>query len=288
MINLITNFLKRYWWIILIISLILLSLIVFSTIKKGRSNEDISKEKKDTGQISDGEKQALDKLDTVAIMTQDELNTALEALNKGIKIDDESNDFYVEKDTAGNKEGYNNPEPYNLPFLDYKSFQMGADQENLYIKHEVQGPFPTDVPYVDGDKIGGLILKVEEISVVGKENIITFTADGIRFGVIGDNNIREHSAFANFPANQPEDDSIGPNVDTGKFFGGPGYNYIVSSFPLDDLGLKYGDTISFFVASESGSDKWHHATIDLLKNLNGSKFGQTIIYTIGTNTYRFK
>ena len=70
--------------------------------------------------------------------------------------------------------------------------------------------------------------------------------------------------------------------------GGSGTDYIISAFPLSAVGLKYGQEIIFRIATESGSEKWHHSTIDEVLGIAGSKFGKQVLYTVGSNKFELK
>lgn len=67
--------------------------------------------------------------------------------------------------------------------------------------------------------------------------------------------------------------------------GGPGFDYVLVGFPLDNMGFKLGDTIEFSVEYESNSRIYHHQSVDQLLGDGTYKEGSTIRYVIGSNTY---
>lgn len=261
------------------------------------------RKKKEMANRPNEQEKAYAEMDKVESMNSEELRKAEIALENGIKIEDEQNDFFIETEENPKEKNYNNPKPYQLPYLDYKSFQMGADGENIYFKHQLYGIIPTEKPKPEGDLLHDFVIQVDDLSVVGKEKYISLFVDGIRFDLEDYKNIFSHYAFIDWTAEKQTFEEqkqtaaekagdkkfiggAGPELDgVGKVAGGPGYDYIMSSFPLDKSNLKYGQKVVFRISVESGSDNWHHATIDEVLGTPGSKFGKQVVYVIGGNKY---
>ncbi len=283
---------KKVYILIISIILILLAVFIFSKARQDANKEKVVKMDNKEAQIAQEKairESELVLADDARQFTQSELEKAEAALAKGIKIEDEQNDFFAEKE-ENPKENYNNPEPYALPYLDYKSFQMGADQEYLYIKHQMYGVIPENQPAVNGDKIEGFVLKVEDLYSAGREKYGTSMIDGISWKCTSHACRAKiyHYAFIDETVESQVLRNAVPLTQIGMVGGGPGTDYIISAFPLSKVGLKYGQEIIFRIATESGSEKWHHATIDEVLGIAGSKFGKQVLYTVGSNKFKLK
>lgn len=272
--------------------MILSAFFIFSKIKE---DEDQAAKMAEKNTMIAQEQEKMRAQDLIALaddarqFTQSELEKAEAALSKGIKIEDEQNDFFAEKE-ENPKENYNNPEPYALPYLDYKNFQIGADQEYLYIKHQMQGAIPENQPTVNGDKIDGFVLKVEDLYSSGREKYTTSLIDGVSWKCTSHAcraKISHYAFIDETRESQAKENSV-PLTQIGMVGGGPGTDYIISAFPLSEIGLQYGQEIFFGIGTESGSEKWHHATIDEVLGIAGSKFGKQVVYTIGSNKFELK
>jgi hypothetical protein len=74
-------------------------------------------------------------------------------------------------------------------------------------------------------------------------------------------------------------------TDDSMVEGGPGYDYILSAFPLSLFSLKLGDEVTFDSDTETGSVIYHHEAVDTLLGELDSKFGKIIRYRIGADQY---
>jgi len=303
------SFLKRYWWIIVILFLIILGVVItVSTIngqneKKAQDEEQkvkvAQREKEDqaTKDMQEGRKPP---------MTTEEVSKANEALALGISIDDLQNDYVKVKPGTIQPDGRpDNSSPWPTPFTDMKNTQIGADETYLYVKYTFYGIFPTEMYRNGEDFLAGVGVNLglkkyfnhnlnEQDESALYQTGITYAANSSKEALNG-----EYGSFFNPPKlgtstfgqansavkDKNNEDTYGIGTDAGKTFGGAGYDYILVAFPLSNLGLLFGDTITFDIACESGSKVYHHQSIDPLLDFGSVKSGKLITYKIGSSTY---
>lgn len=260
-------------------------LIIFILVGIGFAKDRADKRKRDsnlknTGNISQ-------QLSRTKNFSAEQLQKAEKALLNGVALEDEKDDFYIAPEISKEEieKGYNNPDAYRISYFDYKRLSFGADEEYLYFKHEYWDKFPEKglIEY-NGDKITETVAKIVELSFVGKENEMTSLVDGICFPNCG-NEIIRHYYFVGWTGEQMKKRDGMPDGYNGMITGGPGYDYILSAYPLADLGLKTGDEIVFSHESETTSEKWHHATADRLFQLPETKRSKIIKWVVGSNRF---
>lgn len=291
-------FFKRYWWIFVLLLIIIgwLMLKGFSkdhdtsqpdkkTYQQENLEEDIkSEEKKNVGDFtSTGETKSF---------TDIQLSAANVALESGIKMDDPENDWLkIAKGTTQSDGKEDNPEPYPLGWTDLKNLNIGADENFLYIKFSFWDRIPDRAFSYNGDKMDGGSAKINYFTFTnsaGKKDWADLTTPI---------SLREQSNGKLMPgaimamiSPKGEDTNRKTLFTTyskdGLFAGGPGENYLLSAFPLNQFNLKLGDKVTFDCSVEISSEKYHHEAIDHLFERNGSKFADTIEYVLGGSTYK--
>lgn len=227
------------------------------------------------------------------------LRRANDAFSKGIILNDPENDWYLPPEGTMQWDKPDNPKPYPLPFTDFKSVSLGADEEYLYVKFNYYGEFPKAMPSYNGDDIFSTGAKITEMTYVTKDDKIDSAdlTNGVTYVQFTGNEKTE----GYFPLDNPSTGQlamISPSGEdknreviyktmdgAGFYSGGPGYDYLLSAFPLEEFGISYGDEINFSIATETGSNKWHHESIDLILDKNNSKFGAIIVWKTGSDKY---
>ena len=239
-------------------------------------------------------------------MTADEVTKAEAAFTTGISIDDPQNDYVKVK--PGTMQPDNRPDnssPWPVPFTDLKKVQIGADETYLYTKYTFYDAFPNEM-YRNGEDFLAMILVNIGLQEYFNHNLNKTDASalfqvGLAYAMNSNKDALngEYGSFFNPPKlgtstfgeansvvkDKNNEDTYGIGTDKGKTFGGAGYDYILAAFPLDNIGLLFGDTITFDVACESGSKVYHHQSGDVLLDYGSAKSGKYIIYKIGSNTY---
>lgn len=269
----------RRWWFWLV-TVLIIGLGIFGFLAYLGITHDMKQ-----GKTSDIYAQPNDPEQEALVFSAGELSQAEKALSGGFAIQDGKDDFFIAPEITQQDidTHYNNPQAYHLPYLDLKSLAIGADEKYLYVKHEFYGDFPKSGPAEwEGDKINSFVAKIADVRKEGSTNktVTSLLTDGICYNC--GSSVWEHGYFPNQDQDKVEAEGIKP-VHGGKFY--LGSNYIISSFPLNDLELKYGETIIFSQECEANSDKWHHASVDRLGQVPGTKESIQIKYRIGSNTY---
>lgn len=199
-----------------------------------------------------------------------ELSKAQDALSYGVTIEDESAGFFP---LSGKEEDGrdNNEDPYPLPFVDFKSITLGADDQYLYIKEEFYGEFPktaNELPIFDNDKIRGMSIALnintdnnQSTGSPDDEGAEALLAGGVYYNT-NPPSVRHYFFTDPTGIQWPEDQRWKSHHEEGLVFGGPGYTYIIHAYPLEELGITENQEITISVASETESDKYHHAAYD--------------------------
>lgn len=286
---------RRFWWliIILIIGLVILG-VVLKKDNKNRAEKDVDGGPK--VEESNVDKKKSDKNDFKSTgetkpFTASQLTAANQALSTGIKIDDPENDWVKFPEGSMQPDGRpDNSNPYPLPWTDFKSLNVGADEEYLYVKFEFWGNFPEKPVIYNGDTIEG---------GCGKINGFTFTnSEGkkdsgdlistINFNVADNGKIQGVDQVAMIsPSGQDEHQETIFKIFSkdGMMAGGAGADYLLSAYPLSQFNLKLGDEVTFDSSGENGSTIYHHEAVDIILGHETGKFGDTIKYKLGANTY---
>jgi len=220
------------------------------------------------------------------------------ALSKGITIQDDQNDWETTPDTLPEGE-VDNENPYPLPWTDLKSVSFGADENYIYFKFQFWGNFPREPVTYEGDLIQGVGTYVAQLRFgQGKhdwaqlQDTISYM-DAANTSEIATAPQLHHSAMISPTGERDEklDDIYEQNSREGMIGGGADTDYLLAAYPLELLGLKYGDTTTFNLGSESHSTKYHHVAKDHILSLqnpdtkHGGTISGTIRWIIGSNTY---
>lgn len=300
---------KRYWWIIL--AIITIAAIFFAIVnymqilqlnkeiydlknsykvEDGSSTQDGSKSEEDKGNKNE-------KGEMPEVFSSQELKNAEEAFAQGIKIDDPQNDFFKFPLNSVQPDGrLDNPDSYPLAYTDLKSLAVGADKNYIYFKFEFWGKFPEDTPEYNNDILISTGAKIEEFTFTGKNGNKDSAelGDGVNYVRYLDNGAftKAKSTIGQLAMISPvgQDELLETIYQTkngkGLIYGGPNYDYIIGAYPLDLFGINYGDVVTFRCSTETGSQMFHHECIDLLLDIEGTKFGSSIEYKVGSNQYK--
>lgn len=281
------------------IVLLIVVLVGVFYFKNSKKDQDIEKEQKNYGQIEipENKEEKKNKGDftttgeTKSFSTK-QLADANSALESGIKIDDPENDWLkIAKGTTQSDGKEDNPNPYPFGWTDLKSLNVGADENYLYIKFNLYDRFPSKSLSYNGDKMDGGSLKI---------NYFTFTnSEGKKdwADIITSMSLREQGDGELMPSEivsmiSPKKNDINNKTifttysKEGLLAGGASQDYFLIAVPLKQFNLKLGDKVTFDCSIEAGSEKFHHEAIDILFSREDSKFGDTIEYVLGTNTYK--
>jgi len=304
------SFSSRFWLITVVIIVLLAGTVVFFTTSTNKAREEDErkqneKEKNSQTQVDSQEMKDI-REGRKPPMTSDELAKAEAAFTAGISIDDLQNDYVKVGPGTIQADGRpDNSSPWPVPFTDLKKAQIGADETYLYTKYTFYDIFPTEMYRNGEDFLAGIgvnlglkeyfnhnLNKTDESALF--QTGITYAANSNKDALNG-----EYGSFFNPPKlgtstfgqanskikDKNNEDTYGIGTDAGKTFGGAGYDYMIAAFPLSNLGLIFGDTITFDISCESGSKVYHHQSIDPLLDFGSAKSGQYIIYKIGSNTF---
>lgn len=285
----------KWFWVVLILAVIAtLSLAIW--IKDHKKVEDQNKKEFVQQEVVDSTAEKKNEGDFTTIgetksFTKAQLASANDAIEKGIKIDDPENDWLkVAKGTMQPDGKEDNSEPYPLPWSDIKSLSLGADSGYLYVKFQFWGNFPDKAFSYNGDVMGGGCAKLNNFSfanTAGKKDIadliLNVSLSEMSNGKVMGADLTSMISPASVDSHQETIFSIYSKE--GLITKGLGEDYLLGAFPLNQLNLKLGDTVTFDVSSEVGSQKYHHEAIDLIFGRENEKFSDIIEYTLGSSTY---
>jgi len=173
-----------------------------------------------------------------------QLQQANLVLSNGIKIDDPENDFYHFPENSVQPGGKpDNPDPYPLPYTDLRSLTVGADQDYLYTKFQFWGQFPDAPAIYNGDALTSVTVKSESFTFTNGENNEDSAQLGDQVVFIenqegGSTEPSEHPTLSHAamitPTGQDEymETVYETNTGAGMVSGGPGYDYVLSAYPL--------------------------------------------------------
>jgi len=305
--------LKKYWWIFVIVFTVLVifvSVVVISNVNHARDRE---KESQKAQEIAAQEQKQLqiekdNREGRKPPLTSEELAIANTALGAGISIDDGQNDF-AKMSSALQPDGRpDNVNPWPLPYTDLKNVQIGADNNYLYAKYQFYGLFPNDLFRNGDDFLAGVGVNFGLENYfnhnLGKVDSSALFQVGLAYASKNkdEDRLSESSSFFNPPKlgtstfgeanplvkDKDGEDTYGISSGEGKAFGGAGYDYIIVAFPLSNLGLQFGDEITFSLSTESGSRVFHHQSVDPLLDFGSAKMGRIVTWKIGSNSYQSK
>lgn len=213
-----------------------------------------------------------------------ETEKANAAFAKGISVNDAQHDFVM---MGTNKEEVqstdtNNVSPYDVPYLDIKSAQLGADAQNIYYKVTFYGKFPTRPEKINGDLISTIGDKIHIVDEKGEDQIVVHSDFGWE-PVIPIPALNTSYDWCPTGIEWPESARMSCHADDSKVGGGSGTDYIMGSIPLNRVGLRAGQTIYVVIDEESKSAQYTHAAVDVLAG--EGKGGGVIKWAIGASTY---
>jgi hypothetical protein len=250
------SFFKRFWWIILIISILAILIIGGCAFFYVRYSIWM-------------------KMDPPLV------SRAENALSAGIKINDGEDDFVI---MGSNKEvpNENNPSPYKLSSLDIKSLELGMDESHLYYKVSFFDTIPKTPTAVGKDMIRSIGCKLEIVDQNGKDQEIL----AVDYGYLPKINIPSLNTYYFYGSTgieEPESARFAHQDHDSKVFGGGGTNYILGAFPLTKLKIQQGQEIHLAFSMEARSDSYTHAAVDVLGG--HSKMPAVIRWDTKTNKY---
>lgn len=231
--------------------------------------------------------------------TPQQLQKAEEALSTGITIEDPQNDWYLPKEGTMQWDKPDNSNPYSLGYTDLKSLNIGADEKYLYVKFIFYDVFPEKMQNYEGDDIYSTGAKISELNYITKEGkndsadldlsieYVTFEGDrkNISHAPLEKTQVSHNALISPIGQDEVGETLFEKRNGEGLVAGGSGTDYILSAFPLEEFNISYGQSISFTSSAETGSAKYHHECIDIILGVENTKFGETIRYTLGSNTY---
>jgi hypothetical protein len=296
-------------WVIAVLFLIIIGVVVAGFTINGQNEKRAQDEeqKAKISQIQEEDQVAKDiREGRKPPMTADEVAKAETALFTGISIDDPQNDYLKTKPGTIQPDGRpDNSNPWPIQFTDVKKAQIGADETNLYVKYTFYGTFPNEM-YRNGEDYLAMVLVNLGLHGYYNHNLNKSDAEalfqvGLAYASKSGEEVAngEYGSFFNPPKlgtstfgeansevkDKNNEDTYGIGTDKGKTFGGAGYDYIIAAFPLSNLGLLFGDTITFDAVCETGSKVYHHQSGDVLLDYGSAKSGKYITWKIGSNTY---
>jgi hypothetical protein len=278
-----------------------IGLLVFAGLAYNGMKNDRNRDNQTNNQSELEKKINEDQYAWVTKMSDTELKQANLAISKGIKIDDPENDFYHPPTGSVQADGRpDNPNPYPIPFTDFKSLMVGADEQFLYVKLEYWGEFPKQAYKYESELIHGVGAQVENLTFTNQSGVKDIANLAISIIYIDKKEGQKPEEYQPLPEGrllnsyylspQGVDETMetiyGSSGNTGLVFGGPGYDYVIAAYPLSLLSIKLGSEVTFNCTVETGSSTFHHESADFI--LDGSEYaksGANIKYVLGSNTY---
>src|SRR4030066_623253 len=299
---------KKFWWIILlVITVAAVFFAIANYIQVIQLEEEVyelknsykvegSSPTQDDSKTADAEEDKSGKGEMPEDFSNEELEKAEEAFAKGIKIDDPQNDFFKFPPNSIQPDGRpDNSNSYPLPYTDLKSLAVGVDNSYIYFKFEFWGKFPEDTPEYDNDILTSTGAKIEDFTFIGEDSYRDSAelGDDVTYVKYLENGTftKGESTLGQLAMITPigQDELMETIYETkngkGLIYGGPNYDYIIGAYPLDLFGIDYGDVVTFSCSTETGSQYYHHECVDILLDVEDSKFGSTIEYKLGSNKY---
>jgi hypothetical protein len=191
----------------------------------------------------------------------------------GVTISDDEGDWIW----TGDEEDNHNP--YPVPFADLLSVTFAIDDDYLYLRINAAGIYPSSIdelPQYGDDQIRNLAVNIC-LDTDNNRNTGCFSDGGaeivLETGMLI-NPLGGWSASYDFwygptGIELPENERYAHmgNMDLiAGVWGGPGYDYLIIVYPVGELGLSHGQTITVDGWDECGSLQYvhQHATFDTL------------------------
>lgn len=217
-------------------------------------------------------------------MDSNEVKKAETALASGFTLNDPKADFVI---MGSNKEELstdtNNENPYKIEYSDIKSTQIGADEKYIYVKISFYEQIPKWPETIDGDTVQNVGNKLHIMNQGGLDQIV-FHFDFGWEPVIKIAALNTMYDFCPTGIEWPEEARMSCHGDDSKIYGGPGTDYVLAALPMKKIGLKLGETIYMSVAEETKSNKYSHASVDMLQGVG--KMPGFITWNIGSSDYK--
>lgn len=204
------------------------------------------------------------------------------AFARGITILDESNDF-AWMGTGGSGGKPNNPTGYNLGFNDLKSITLGADDQYIYIKVMFWGTIPDLPPNINGDMIGSTVMKLNFTNEQGVDQAIWMLSFGY-LPVVNLTTTNTYYFYGPTGIQEPEDKRFSGRGTDSQVIGGAGYDHLIGALPLKGINLNAGQTVNLCFSVETASDKYDHASVDVLGG--HGKMPALITWKLGSDSYQ--
>lgn len=206
---------------------------------------------------------------------------AEQAFAGGITILDEQHDFAP----MGTKNGSgkpNNPNGYDLGFNDLRSVSLGADDQYLYIKVTFWDVIPGAPPILDGDRIGWTGIKLNITNNDGVDQEIWMLGFGY-LPIFNFPTVNTYYFYDPTGIQEPEDKRFSGRGSDSKIIGGAGFDTLIGALPLNQIDLKAGQTIYLNLSMETASDRYDHASVDVLGGQG--KMPGLITWALGSNSF---
>jgi len=274
-------------FVVLVLGIFILSKnIVYNT-----GNDNTGKDTDNLGKDNKGE--------MPEAFTSSMIKRAENAFYSGISFEDPENDWFIPEEGTMQWDKPDNPRPYPFGWTDFKRVSLGADRDYLYVKFVFYDKFPEKMPSYDGDDIFSTGAKIASMSYVRDDGKSDYAEMGIGVGWVRfTGNEKTEGYYAMDRADLGQLAMLSPNGTdehgetiytrmngAGYVSGGAGYDYLLSAFPLAEFNLSLGDEVNLTLSTETGSNKWHHESIDNILDANGSKSGATIVWKLGNDSY---
>jgi hypothetical protein len=189
-------------------------------------------------------------------------------LNHSTEIVDPSGDWI-----STGHEG-DNPGIYPVDYVDINNLRIGLDDQYLYIKLTINGTFPevvSDFPTFEGDPVNsfGFNMGLDNDS----NNRTGCISDGGTDSIIGwgfhseNGRVSIYSQYFTSPTGieTPEQARYQNSVFGVEIqFGGPGHDHFTMAIPLSPLLIAKGQEITINSWAESASNRYMHASFDVL------------------------
>jgi len=212
----------------------------------------------------------------------DELNQAQSSISNGFIIEDAKDDFAM---LGSNKEELNaedNPSPYRMDMIDFKSMQISSDENYLYYKISFYDTISKKPPVIDGDTLNSMGTVIDIFDASGKPLAVLHADCGWQ-PIVHIPAINTYYSTGPTGIEWPESARYKYENRDSKISGGVNTDYLLAAFPLKGLGLKVGDKISTDLSMEVKSAKFTHAAVDVLAG--SGKTPGMITWQIGSKEY---
>lgn len=297
-------FFKRFWWLMAALCIIIgFGLYMFYSNKLAEEKEAEHQAQKEADMKNNQNSNQQGYVYVDPLMTAEQLDKANAALVSGVIIDDQEDDFAISPlGPAGLDGKTDNPNAYKLKWNDIKKVTFGADPDNFYVRYDFYGVIPTTMVTVNGDDIKSIACNIglSKFTTTSGATDEGMWQVGISYTEQHGKDSKDESAgydvitprigLTSIATPTSVQDKYGETMYTtsssnGAVSGGAGYDYLVALFPLANLNMAPGTSITFDIGVETNSRTYHHSSIDPLLDFGSAKSGKVITYTLGSNTY---